>query len=199
MTTLAPRNWNLLQLPPAPVRRFTVNEYHRMIESRVLTEDDPVELLEGWVIPKMARTPPHDVVIDLAVEAFGAILPTGWRVRIQSAITTDDSEPEPDLAVVRGPARRYSKRHPIPAEVALVMEVSASSLERDPDVKGPIYARAGIPVYWIVNLIDSRIEVFSDPRGRAYRRRRQFTKSTAVPVVIAGDRVADVPVRSFMA
>src|SRR5436305_4096318 len=99
MTTLARPNWKTTQLPPAPVRRFTVDEYHRMIQTGILEEDDSVELLEGWIVLKMPRNPPHDVAIDLAREAIETRLPAGWRVRVQSAITTSDSEPEPDLAV----------------------------------------------------------------------------------------------------
>jgi Uma2 family endonuclease len=199
MTTLARPNWNVTQLPPAPVRRFSVDEYHRMIQTHVLKENDPVELLEGWIVLKMPRTPPHDVLIDLAADAIRPVLPPEWRLRIQSAITTDDSEPEPDLAVVRGPARRYLLQHPTPAEVAILMEVSASSLDYDRDVKGPIYARAGIAVYWIINLVDARIEVYSDPLAGAYGRREDFSDPATVPIVIAGQKVADVPVRDFPA
>jgi Uma2 family endonuclease len=199
MTTLARPNWNLMQLPPAPVRRFTVDEYHRMIQTRVLTEDDPVELLEGWIVLKMPRTPPHDVVIDLAAEAIHAKIPTEWRVRIQSAITLDSSEPEPDLAIVLGPARRYLRRHPTPAEAAFLVEVAATTLDRDRDVKGPIYARAGISVYWIINLIDARIEVYSDPVAGEYKRREEFVDPMAVPIIIAGQVIAEVPVRDLLA
>lgn len=91
--------------PPGPVRRFTVEEYHKLIDSGLFPEDEPFELLEGWVVPKMARKPPHGVAIDLLSEVIRDRLPGGWRVRIQSAITTADSEPEPDVAVVRGQAR----------------------------------------------------------------------------------------------
>lgn len=199
MTTLTRPNWNVMQLPPAPVRRFTVDEYHRMIQTRVLTEDDPVELLEGWIVLKMPRTPPHDVVISLADDAIRPLLSPEWKMRIQSAITTDDSEPEPDLAVVRGPARRYLAQHPSPAEVALLIEVSASTLDYDRDVKGPIYARSGIVVYWIINLVDARIEVYSDLVAGAYQQREEFTEPMAIPIIIAGQKIADVPVRNFLA
>src|SRR5687768_2163868 len=94
-------------IPPFPVRRFTVDEYHQMIDAGVLGEDDDVELLQGWIVPKMSRKPAHDSVLDNTRELIeGKILPP-WRVRSQCAITTPDSEPEPDIALVRGPARRY--------------------------------------------------------------------------------------------
>ena len=187
-----------MQLPPLPVKRFTVDEYHRMIQTRVLTEGDPVELLEGWIVPKMARTPPHDVVIDLAGDVIRPVLPPEWRVRVQSAITTDDSEPEPDLAIVLGPPRRYLSRHPTPAEVAFLIEVSASTLDRDRDVKGPIYARAGVAIYWIINLVDVRIEVYSNPTGGAYGHRVDFTEPMTIPIVIAGKRICEVLVSDLL-
>src|SRR5579862_9140639 len=88
----------LRRIPPFPVRPFTVDEYHRMIDADVLDEGDAVELLEGWIVPKMPRNPPHDATIGLADDALRIRLPAGWHVRLQSAITTSDSEPEPDLA-----------------------------------------------------------------------------------------------------
>src|SRR5438105_2876312 len=91
------------QIPRLPVRRFTVAEYHQMIAAGILGEDDKVELLEGLIVPKMARKPPHDAVLGIADDVIRARLPSAWKVRIQSAITTADSEPEPDIAVVRGP------------------------------------------------------------------------------------------------
>src|SRR5947209_7411074 len=95
-------------VPPVPVRRFTVDEYHHMIDAGFFAHDERFELLEGWIVPKMTRHPPHDVAIDLAQDMIRPLLPADWRMRIQSAITTQDSEPEPDIAVVRGSARRYA-------------------------------------------------------------------------------------------
>src|SRR5690348_4645166 len=86
-------------------RRFSVDEYHRMIETGILNELDQVELLEGVVVVKMPRNPIHDATIELIEEALSRLLPAGWRVRVQSAVTFRDSEPEPDLAVVRGSPR----------------------------------------------------------------------------------------------
>ncbi len=151
--------------PPFPVRRFTVDEYHRMIQSGILTEDDRVELLEGWIVPKMPHNPPHDSVLDQVQEALLKALPQGWRVRVQSAITTADSEPEPDIVVAPGPASRYRTRHPGPADIVLLVEVADSTLANDRGMKAQLYARAGIVVYWIVNLVDAQVEVYTDPTG----------------------------------
>ena len=89
-------------MAPFPVRRFSMDEYRRLGELGVLTEEDRVELLEGWIIPKMNLNPPHSVCVQLVNDFLRKRLPAGWIVRIQDPIRTADSEPEPDLAVVRG-------------------------------------------------------------------------------------------------
>jgi Uma2 family endonuclease len=109
-----PPQLNPPPMSPYPLRRFTVDEYHQLIQAGILTENDPVELLEGWIVPKMPHNPPHDGTIELVEEVLRNRLPTGWRIRIHSAITTADSEPEPDLAIVRGTARSYLNHHPDP-------------------------------------------------------------------------------------
>ena len=149
--------------PPFPVRRFSVDEYHRLVETGVLGTDDRVELLEGWIAPKMSHSPRHDAVVDLVNEALRRLLPKGWRTRIQSAATTATSEPEPDIAVVRGSARDYLTKHPGPQDTGLVVEVADSSLRLDRTSKLRIYAAAGMPEYWIINLADNQIEVFRTP------------------------------------
>jgi Uma2 family endonuclease len=151
--------------PQPPQRPFTVAEYHRMIEAGVLTEQDPVELLEGRVVFKMARNPLHDYTVGQAQQTFGRLLGPEWVVRVQSAITTAESEPEPDIAVVRGPNAQYKARHPAPTDTALVVEVADTSLTHDRTVKARIYARAGLTEYWIVNLRDNVIEAYRDPSG----------------------------------
>src|SRR5262249_46180523 len=119
-------------VPTLPVRRFSVKEYHRMIDSGILTDEDHVELLEGWIVPKMPRNPPHDTVISVIHnQELGPLLPAGWFCRVQAAVTTDDSEPEPDLAVVRGRERDYLRKHPTPRDMGLVVEVADTTLRRD--------------------------------------------------------------------
>jgi Uma2 family endonuclease len=189
--------------PPEPVRRFTVDEYHRMIHLGILKEDDPVELLEGWIVAKMPRNPPHDVAVALTQAALSAALPQAWICRGQSAVTTIDSEPEPDIAVVRGPIRRYVTNHPGPADLGLVVEVADSTLARDRTLKARLYARAIIPIYWIVNIPDRQIEVYSDPIGAAaaeshYRQRQDFDVTGAVPLVLDGRTIATIPVRDLL-
>jgi Uma2 family endonuclease len=178
-----------------------VAQYHQMIRSGVLTEDDPVELLEGWIVPKMPRNTPRDVCIDKSQDVLRACLPPGWRLRVQSAITTPDSEPEPDFAIVPGPAERYLPHHPLPADIATLIEVADSSLARDREKKR-IYGSAGIPIYWIINLSEAQAEVYSDPTGidpsPGYRQRQDYKANDAVPLVIQGQEVGRIAVRDLL-
>lgn len=116
-------------------------------------------------------------------------------------MTTRDSEPEPDVYVVRGELGDYDNRHPGPADTPLVVEVADSTLARDRGLKQRIYARAGVPVYWIVNLVERAIEVHAKPASTAkspkYRQRQVFAANDDVPVVLDGElvgtlRVADI-------
>jgi Uma2 family endonuclease len=186
----------------AALRRFTVQEYHQMIQAGILDEDDQVELLDGYVVLKMPRNPPHDGTIDLVHEALSPHLPTGWFLRIQQAITLAESEPEPDFAIVRGHRRRYLTSHPGPADVGLLIEVSESTLSRDRDDKGPIYAQAGIPCYWIVNLIDSRVEVYGLPSGAisppGYGSRQDFAAGASISLVLDGVTAGTIAVADLL-
>ena len=183
--------------PVFPMRRFSVDDYHRMIEAGVLTQDDPVELLEGWVAEKTPRSPRHDSTIELANEALRRVLPDGFRVRVHSAITTADSEPEPDLAVVAGAIGANRDRHPGPGEIALIVEVADSSVEYHRRVKADLYARAGIPAYWILNLVSLTLEAHTSPSPDGYRR-REVLGGESVALVLDGAEVARLAVADLL-
>ena len=188
--------------PRQGVRKFTIDEYHKLIDDGFFGTDEKFELVEGWIVTKMSRNPPHDVAIDKTHEAIQPYLPKQWRIRIQSAITTLDSEPEPDLAVVLGPAERYVDHHPGASEIAMVIESAASSLEFDRADKGRIYAAVGIAVYWILNVVDRQVEVYTEPSGpRAdpgYETQAIFAGDDRVPLVIAENTITEVPVRLLL-
>jgi Uma2 family endonuclease len=187
------------EVPRLPVHRFTVAEYHEMIAAGILDEDDNVELLHGWIVPKMSRNPPHDAVLGITLEALRARLPAAWRIRVQSAITTADSEPEPDLAVVRAPLSRYFAAHPTARDIGLVIEVADSSLERDRHEKGPIYAAAGIAHYWILNVVNQSVEIYSDPSASGYQTHADFTLGHDLSLVLDGQQAATIPVHDLFA
>jgi Uma2 family endonuclease len=189
-------------VPDDLIWRLTVPEYHEMIRAGILTEDDPVELLDGWLVAKMMKKPPHCVATDLVRYALESILPKGWRVRIQDAVTLATSEPEPDAVVVHGGPRDFVDHHPGPKDIALVVEVADISLKRDQKFKKRLYAQAGIPAYWIVNLVDRRVEVYSEPSGPAdqpdYRQHRDCGPTDEVPVVVERREVGRIAVGAIL-
>ena len=145
--------------PDSRERRWTRVEYDRLIEAGVFQPGEPIELLGGLLVVAEPQGDAHFTAIRLAEEALRAAFGPGWEVRPQGPIALDaESEPEPDVAVVPGSTRDYRDGHP--AHAALVVEVAESSLRRDREVKGSLYARAGIADYWIVNLGDRVLEVF---------------------------------------
>jgi Uma2 family endonuclease len=161
-------------------RRWTRREYGRLIDLGMLAEDDPIELLQGRLIVAEPQSSPHATGVDLAGEALRRAFGPGWRVRVQLPLALGpDSEPEPDVAVVRGEAREFLTEHPSTA--ALVLEVADASLRLDRRVKARVYARAGITDYWIVNLVDRVGEVYRDPvsAGRPGPRYRDVTRLAA--------------------
>jgi Uma2 family endonuclease len=189
-------------LGTATFHRLTVPQYHQMIANGILPEGEPIELLEGYLVEKMSRGTPHDNAMDFLDEYLPPLMPSGWFARSQRAITLADSEPEPDYAVVRGPRGRYRGNHPLATDVGLVIEVSDSSLPLDRNHKGRIYARAGIPVYWVVNVVDKVVEVYTQPSGPgeapAYAQRDLYAVGSAVPVVFDGTAVGTIPVADVM-
>lgn len=189
-------------IPPVPVRRFTVEEFLQMFESGLLPDAEHSELLEGWIVTKMVKNPPHEVSLVLTSTELGRVIPQGFHVRNQSSTRTSDSVPEPDLSVVRGKPRDYLKRHPGPGDTPLVVEISDTSLRQDRTLKARIYARAKIPVYWIVNVVDACVEVHSDPTGPdpapSYRQRSEFRDDAMIPVVIEGVEVGRRAARDLL-
>ncbi len=147
---------------PTRFRRWTRAEYDRLIEIGVFHSGEPIELLGGELMVSEPQGSAHYTAIGLVEDALHAALGPGWLVRSQGPIVlTDDSEPEPDVAVTRGSRRDYSREHP--ALPALVVEVAESSLALDREHKGSLYARAGIVDYWILNLVERILEVYREP------------------------------------
>lgn len=182
--------------------RLSVARYHQMVAAGVITPDDRVELLEGILVPKRSKSPPHRIANGKTRRALEAILPQGWYLDTQEPVTLDDSEPEPDLAVIRGRTEDYTARHPIAAEVPLIIEVADSSLRRDREDKRRIYARNAIAVYWIVNVADRVIDVFTGPSGPVltpdYAKTTTYRPGDSVPVVVAGATIGNVKVDDLL-
>ena len=152
-------------------RLFSVHDYYRMAEAGILRADDRVELIEGEIIQMPPIGSAHASVVDnlVALVTNQASAPD-VRVRVQNPVRLDDrSEPVPDLALLRPRADRYRSAHPTPGDVLLLVEVSDTSLAYDRDIKVPLYASAGIPEVWVVNILAQLIEVHRDPADGEYR------------------------------
>jgi Uma2 family endonuclease len=187
-----------MELPP--LYRLTVEQYEAMRAAGILDEADAVELIDGLLVEKMTGKPPHVVACELTFWAIHGILPSGWRPRWESPVRTPKrSEPEPDISVVRGDDPRANKlHHPGPDDIALLVEVSENSLGFDQRAKLRIYAAAGIPYYWILNLVDRQLEVYSDPHSTGYRSRPTLGPEEQVALVIDGREVGRLTVADLL-
>lgn len=182
-------------------RRFTVEEYHRLGEIGFLTENDRCELIRGVIVEKPVINPAHKTALRRTAEQLRRLFPPEFLLDSQGPVTLADSEPEPDISVTAGPDDRYLTRHAGPDEVVLLVEVADSSLEHDRGDKLQLYAEAGIAVYWIVNIPDRIVEVYTRPRGGrtpGYRTRNDYTPGMTVPVVIGKKTVGTIPVNEML-
>jgi Uma2 family endonuclease len=180
--------------------RFSVAKYQYLTRLGVFTEDDNVELVEGYVVLKMARNPPHCNSLQRLMNWLVRLGLPGWMVRILMAVTLADSEPEPDAVLARGDENSFAQHHPGPADIGLVFEVADSSLAFDRTDKARAYARANLPVYWIINVVDR--QVYTDPRPAdpvpAYAARTDYRAGDSVPLLLDGRVVAQVPVNDLL-
>ena len=210
-TTMTPAEPPVLEpfAPPAPtnpsgdtcwsrIYRLSVEQYDRMVEANILAADDRVELIEGILVTKMGRNRPHIQAGNKGFRALSRLVGEGWHVRKEDpAVVSTWSKPEPDLAVIRGTIEDYNDRDVPAADIGLAIEIAESTLDTDRREKMPVYAASRIPFYWIINLVDHQLEVFSEPEGREYRKAEVFSGGQDVPVILDGAeagliRVADL-------
>ena len=153
----------------APRRLFTVDEFHQMAEAAIFGEDDRLELLAGEIVEMTPIGSRHAACVSRLNRWLGQHLGEGFIVRVQDPVRLDyRSEPQPDLAVVKARPDFYRDAHPGPPDVLLVIEVADTSAEIDRVEKVPLYARAGIPEVWVVDLSTGQIEVYRTPTSGGY-------------------------------
>jgi Uma2 family endonuclease len=156
-------------LDPAALKRWTVQDYHRMGEMGLLDCNERTELIAGQVLLMVAKGTPHVTSLHLLADALRGQIGGRALVRTQDPIRLDNfSEPEPDLAIVRGTVLDYAERHPHPGDIYLVVEVADSTLKQDCEVKDKLYAQAGIIDYWVVDLKHRQLHIFRDPTPWGY-------------------------------
>jgi len=177
-------------------RRFTRAEYERLIDLGVFQPSEDIELIGGELMVAEPQGAPHYTAIRKTAKALEAAFGPGWEVRTEGPIGLDDeSEPEPDVAVVPGAPDDYARAHP--SRPALTVEVAESSLALDRQRKGSLYARAGLPDYWVLNLVDRVLEVYREPApdsaapfGWRYGRSEVFEASARVtPLAAPGSSI----------
>src|SRR5688572_4509222 len=169
---LAPRKVDTMAMPLA-VRRFTVDEYHRMAEAGVFHEDDRVELLDGQIVHMTPIGIRHAACVNRLNALIVGLAGNQATVSIQNPlILGEHEEPQPDVAVLRYRADGYQTGHPRVPDTLLVVEVADTSVESDRQIKIPLYARAGIPEAWLVNLPGDDLEIYQQPEGGRYTRVR---------------------------
>jgi Uma2 family endonuclease len=178
--------------------RLNVEQFLASIKIGVFPHGPRLELLAGLLVAQLSRTDPHDFVVGAVGEELRKIVPSGWFVREEKAVTLGRfSRPIPDLAVVKAPRALYVQRAPTELETALIVEVGESNYRLDRGLKWRLYASAGIPCYWIINLHEPQIEVYRNPEGKgrsaSYRDCSTFRPGDEVPLFVDGQDVGRVP------
>jgi Uma2 family endonuclease len=187
---------------PAPLYRLSVDQYEAMAASGAIPTSHRVHLINGYLVEKMSQKPPNAVADNLLSAELARVVPAR-RYHIRPAqpirLPGQASEPEPDRCVVRGTIVDYAEEHPGPADIALVAEVAdRSRLAIDRKYGTELYGPAGIPVYWIVNLVHRQVEVYGDPGPEGYASRAVYPEGQSVPVVICGRQVGRIAVKDIL-
>jgi Uma2 family endonuclease len=171
------------------VHRMSAADYHRLVESGGLDEDTRIELIEGLLLDMSPKSPAHENVIAfLARQLFTGLDLDRYEVRVAAPLSIGDSEPEPDLVVLE----RDTPQPYHPATATLVIEIAVSSQRRDLRVKPPIYARAGVPVYWVIDLGSGRAVMHSEAAADTYGSVEIVTELAASHIGLAPIAVGDV-------
>jgi Uma2 family endonuclease len=180
---------------------ISVAKYLAMCEAGILTPEDRVELLNGRLVTKMSINPPHHFVTNTLADWFRDTLPKTLTCYCPSSLPVSSSVPEPDLIVVQGPKSRYKGRHPHQGDIFVVVEVSDTSLDVDLGEKLEVYAAAKIPEYWVVDIPNRQIHVFTQPKGGkkpGYKSCVVYGEKDTVPVVLAGENVGELKVSEVL-
>jgi Uma2 family endonuclease len=164
------------------LKRWTVEDYHRMGELGMIHPDERTELIGGQVVFMAAKGTPHVLALRLLATSLDVLLAQQpVFVSTQDPIQLDDfSEPEPDCVIVRGAVLDYADRHPAPSNIALVVEVADSTLKYDTEVKDKIYARSGIPDYWVLDLKNRQLHIFRNPTPTGYTSHLALTEPNQI-------------------
>ena len=172
-------------LPPGapPQWRVSCERYHAMIDKGLLTEEDRIELIDGYLLTKRPRSPTHSGTVNRLLRLLMTLLGEKVIVAVQNPITIHEfSEPEPDLVVAKFREDYYADGHPVPEDILFVVEVADTSLAFDRDTKIPLYASSGIAESWLVDLDAREITVYSKPEGAGYAQQVTYRGEDVVEI-----------------
>jgi Uma2 family endonuclease len=171
-------------------RRFNVDEYYAMARAGILTEDERVELLDGEVVVMTPKGVRHAACVRRLTHTFSRRLAGRAIVQVQDPVRLEGySEPEPDVALLKPPCKRYDNAHPTPDAVLLIVEVADTSLASDRARKLPLYANAGIAEVWIINVEARAIEVYRQPSGARYADVQHLREGSVTPLAFPGEAI----------
>jgi Uma2 family endonuclease len=184
---------------PGPLYRMTLEQYEALARAGILTKRDKVHLINGYLVRTRSHEPPHATADELCGAELNRIIPREYHARPGKPVRlpATSSEPEPDRSVVRGSVRDYSGRHPGPTDIALIAEVSKASLEQD-RAMAAVYSADRIPYYWIINVVDGQVEVYSQPGPTGYGMHEVLAPPQVLRVVIDGVEVGEIPVADIL-
>lgn len=179
------------------IHRFSIDDYHNLGEVGILKEDDRVELIEGRITDMTPIGSKHAACVDRLTNLLVKKLGDNAIVRVQNPIdlTDNDSEPEPDIAILKRQSDFYAEHHPTASDVLLIIEVADSSMDYDRFIKIPLYAKAGIHEVWLVNLLDNTIETYRSPSSEGYGIMTRLLPAEALSPVLFPDiniKVAEI-------
>ncbi|ACB54272.1 hypothetical protein cce_4926 [Crocosphaera subtropica ATCC 51142] len=169
--------------------KWSIDDYHQMIEAGIL-RDRSVELLDGEIVEMSPETPIHYTTAKRGTKYLETLLEGKADVRFNGPITLSNSEPEPDIAIVRLPESSYYNRHPHPQDIFWIIEVAKTSLKKDLETKLSIYAGEQIQEYWIIDLLTQQIIVFRNPQKEKYCQQFKIGKGTITPLAFSNIEVS---------
>ncbi|MEM8721814.1 MAG: Uma2 family endonuclease [Cyanobacteria bacterium P01_G01_bin.39] len=169
--------------------KWSIDEYHSLIESGLLA-DKPVELLNGEIIEMSPEREEHSYTNDDVAQLLRDKLKGLAKIRESHPITLDNSEPEPDIAVVRLPKTIYTQHHPYPQDIYWLIEIFNKTLSKDLTEKSMIYAQNNIPEYWVVDLVNKQLIIHTDPQNNQYAQIKVYKGGTVSPLAFPDIEIA---------
>ena len=161
--------------------KWSIADYHQIVETGIL-EGKSVELLEGEIVAISPESPIHSSRIDTVADYLRRVLQGIAKVREAHPVTLDNSEPEPDIAIVRLEDNNYATRHPCSQDVYWLVEISNRTLAKDLTEKSTVYARNGIREYWVIDLVNNKLHLFTNPRNSQYQTKEELNTGTINPI-----------------